>query len=474
MKNNASVLYGFSLIIFDAITLVAAFVLAYIFRVSLDSTPISQPVEARTFLVILLALLPCWIIIFWLLGLYSRNIYDKRFSEIARLFIGALIGTLFVVGIAYFSNDPIFPAKMVPVYGFGLTFVLLVISRNIARKIRQIMFRYNIGVSNVLIVGNTDSADSLIDWLAKPESSGFRVIGTVGQHKKGRIRQFKSFEEAVQKLGNNKIHAIMQTEMYSDNSRNNRILTYALNHHISYRFIPGNSELFIGNIDVELFQSSIPMVAVHQTPLNGWGRITKRLFDTVAATLMLVLFSPVMLVIAILNLLLSGGIFFRQARLTRYNKTFRVFKFRTQHKKLDGTTPEEAFKKLGREDLIKKYRANGDFLPNDPRVTKFGKFLRKTSLDELPQLFNVLLGQISLVGPRALIPEELEKYAGKNTILSVKSGLTGLAQVSGRRNISFTERRQLDLYYVQNWSFWMDIVILAKTVRVILTSEGAK
>ena len=107
-------------------------------------------------------------------------------------------------------------------------------------------------------------------------------------------------------------------------------------------------------------------------------------------------------------------------------------------------------------------------------MTPFGKFLRATSLDELPQLINVLKGDLSLVGPRALIPAELSAYEKRHTILSVKSGLTGLAQVSGRRNISFEERRKLDMYYVQNWSFWMDLVILLKTVRVVLTGEGAK
>ncbi len=129
---------------------------------------------------------------------------------------------------------------------------------------------------------------------------------------------------------------------------------------------------------------------------------------------------------------------------------------------------------MGKPHLADKYRANGDFLQNDPRITKIGKFLRKTSLDELPQLFNILKGNISLVGPRALVPQELEHYAFKNLILSVKSGLTGLAQISGRRDIPFEERRALDLYYVQNWSFWMDIKIIFRTVIKVFSGRGAK
>ena len=132
---------------------------------------------------------------------------------------------------------------------------------------------------------------------------------------------------------------------------------------------------------------------------------------------------------------------------------------------------EEGFRRMGRPDLYKQYRENGDYLSNDPRFTPIGHFLRITSLDELPQLFNILKGDISIVGPRALVPEEIELAKDKQNIVTVKSGLTGLAQVSGRRDISFDERRKLDLYYVQNWSFWLDLVILLKTLRFIVYKE---
>ncbi len=129
---------------------------------------------------------------------------------------------------------------------------------------------------------------------------------------------------------------------------------------------------------------------------------------------------------------------------------------------------------MGRPELIKEYRNNGDFLSNDPRVTKLGKFLRKTSLDELPQLWSVFRGDISLVGPRALIPEELNQFEHKHTVLNVKSGVTGLAQITGRRDLPWEQRRKLDVFYVQNWSFGLDIQILFKTAWQVLTGRGAK
>ena len=139
-----------------------------------------------------------------------------------------------------------------------------------------------------------------------------------------------------------------------------------------------------------------------------------------------------------------------------------------------GMTPEEAFTKMGKPELIKKYRDDGDYLKNDPRVTKFGHFIRKTSIDELPQLFNILKGDISLIGPRALLPGELRDYGDRSLILSVKSGLTGLAQVSGRRDIPFEERRALDIYYVKNWSLMLDLQIFFRTIAAVLKRDGAK
>ena len=137
-------------------------------------------------------------------------------------------------------------------------------------------------------------------------------------------------------------------------------------------------------------------------------------------------------------------------------------------------TAEEAFIKMGKPELIKKYRKNGDSLKDDPRITKIGRFIRKTSIDELPQLFNVIRGDISLVGPRALVPGELKTYGDRSLLLTVKSGLTGLAQVSGRRDISFEERRSLDLYYIKNWSLGLDFQILLRTVKTVFRHEGAK
>lgn len=484
MKNNASLIYNFCLVVGDTLALIVAFTIAYILRVTLNHEPLSSSVHAHTYILTLVSLLPFWLVIFGLLGLYNSRTYDKRFSELGRLLIGSLVGILFIISYSYMTATAIFPARLVTVYGFALAFFFVFLFRTVARGIRRELFSYGVGINHVLIIGDTNLSRELLSSLSNTSATGYKVIGVVGgvKHpidKSLDCRQYPDFETAVEHLGNGQLHTIVQTELYASTVRNDMILTYAQEHHVAYRFVPGNSELFIGNIQVDLFQS-VPVIAVHQTALIGWGRVIKRVTDLGIGGLMLLIASPLIAVIALAEKVsrnngrsFHGSVFFRQTRLTRFNQEFSVFKFQSQYTAYDGTTPEEAFEKMGKSELGKQYRENGDYLAHDPRVTPLGRFLRRTSLDELPQLINVVRGDISLVGPRPLIPQELAIYDKRHAILSVKSGLTGLAQVSGRRNISFEERRKLDLYYVQNWSFWNDMVILVKTIWIVLFHKGA-
>lgn len=478
MKNNASLVYNLFLIVGDAFAITVAFTIAYILRVTLSHEPLSANVHSHTYISILIGLLPFWILIFALLGLYNLRIYEKRFSELGRLLVGSFIGILFVISYSYMTDIAIFPARLVTIYGFALAFFFALLSRTLARGLRRKLFSYGVGINNVLLVGDTKTTHRLLDALADITVTGYKVVGVVGGIKhplKASVpyRQYESFADAMSHLRGQSLHTIIQTELYAAADKNDEILTYAQEHHAAYRFVPGNSELFVGKIEVDLFHS-VPIIAVHQTALIGWGRVVKRLADWLLGGLFLVIASPFMLVIAIAIKLDGGPVFFRQERLSRFNTKFRIFKFRSLKPRYNGLSPEEAFAKMGRPELVDKYRANGDWLANDPRLTAVGRFIRRTSLDELPQLINVVRGDISLVGPRALVAYELDKSDHKNLILSVKSGMTGLAQISGVRDLSFAERRKLDLYYVQNWSFWGDLVIIAKTFWVVLFHKGTR
>jgi FlaA1/EpsC-like NDP-sugar epimerase len=283
MKNNNSLIYSVFLVVGDFLSLVMAFVVAYILRVKVSDVPLSAQIKAFDYLETFLTILPFWILFFAMLGLYTSRVYERRFSEMSRLFVGSFIGILGVISYSYFVNIEIFPARLVVIYGFLLAFFLALAFRTVARGIRRELFSFGVGINNVLIVGDTQSTRSLIESLGNPKITGYKAVGIVGGIKhplkqKADLPVFASFGEAIARLDGQQIHTIVQTELYAQSERNDEILTFAQENHVGYRFVPGNSELFVGNIDVELFHS-IPMIAVHQTPLIGWGRVVKRLFD---------------------------------------------------------------------------------------------------------------------------------------------------------------------------------------------------
>lgn len=473
MKNNASLAYSLLLIIGDFLALLAAFSVAYILRVKLDERSLIVQIAAWDYFRAVATVLPLWIAVHGFIGLYNQEVFEKRFSELGRLLVGSIMGILVVLGYDFVSSTELFPARLVPVYGLVLGFSFLLLFRTILKIVRRLLFRYGIGISNVVIIGDTEASESMAAAIRHTKNTGQKVLCVVGREVRG-FKHYDNFANAITSI-RRPIHAIIQTELYNNQDKNNEILRYAHEHHASYRFVPGNTDLFVGNITVDLY-AGLPVVAVHQTALIGWGRIIKRAFDLVVSVLMLIILSPIFVIVALAVKLLDpkGPVFFRQARLTRFNREFKVYKFRSMYQRYSGPSDKEAFELMGKPELYDKYKNNGYKLDKDPRVTPIGRILRTTSLDEIPQLLNVIKGDISLVGPRALIPQELNAYEKKHAILSVKSGMTGLAQISGRQDIDFDERRRLDIYYVQNWSFWNDITILLKTIRAVIGGIGAR
>lgn len=223
----------------------------------------------------------------------------------------------------------------------------------------------------------------------------------------------------------------------------------------------------------ELDNISYSEVKLESTALVNDSRIylvTKRAIDIIGALIGLVLTFPVFLIIGFVYLLMDPGpVIFKQARMGKNGKKFKIYKFRTM--------VVNAEEKLRADQILyKKYIENNYKLEpeEDPRITALGRFLRKTSLDELPQLFNVLKGEMSLVGPRPVVEEELREYRHKvQDFLSVKPGVTGYWQTSGRSNVGYPDRVELEMHYVYNQSIWFDLKILLKTVWVVLIKRGA-
>ena len=466
--------YTLALVIFDVLAVLAAFVLAYIVRVQLDSRPLVNQISAYDFFTTFVQLTPFWIVTLWSLGLYSPAVYQKRLTEIGKLLMASFIGVLLIIGYDYVVAQPVFPARLVPVYAGVATFLFLVLGREVLRLMRDIAYYFNRGVQRVMVIGTGDATKDIIENISNTRRSGYRVVATVGTKFNNSIDHYSSLTNALQDLKRLGVDTIIQTDLYDKAERNQLIMGAAQERHISYSFIPGEAEFYSGKNQIDVFLG-YPIIAVHQTPLVGWGEVVKRIFDIVATVVTLPLWGTLLLLVALLQKLLNPGpIFYKSDRMTRYSKHFKLLKFRSMGREYGKKDAAEEFRDMGRKDLAREYDKYRK-VEHDPRITRFGRFIRATSLDELPQLINVLKGDLSLVGPRPILPQEIKLYQGRGSLLhSVKSGLTGLWQVSGRSDLPFEKRVELELYYAQNWSFWLDIKILFKTIGVVLFRSGAK
>ena len=475
MRKEPGFSYRICLIIGDALAIIFSFAFSYYYRTHIDSRPYYFTSEIRDFILTNVLLLPIWLVILTSLGLYSRRILRRRGLEYWRLFLASIIGVMTIItydffATAYVTRGSLFPVRTIAIYAIVFNFIVLIITRTIIRAIRQFLLRRNMGLIRTVIVGNSDNTTQLLQGITA--DSGFKVVGVVASNKyvpeEWRKRQYDNLDIALARL---RPHAIIHTGSKDIEATNKA----AVDHHALYYYSPAEDSIIVQSGNVE-FVAAVPIILIRATPLSGGAKIYKRAMDIIFGLILTILAAIPMLIIYIIQKIIEpkSPAIYKDTRLTRYNQEFPLLKFRSMKQEYCGLTAEQAFNKMGKPELSEKYRKQGDYIKNDPRYTKFGTWLRKTSLDEIPQFINVLKGDISLIGPRALQPVELKNYGDRGLLLSVKSGLTGLAQVSGRRNISFNERRALDIYYVQNWTPALDVQIFFRTIASVLHHDGAK
>ena len=453
MRQKFQLLYNLSLILSDALAILAAFSLAYVLRVQIDTRPLLNPISAESYFLIYLALMPFWIGVMAVAGLYRRSFYHRFFKELAALTFTAAIGIMALITLDFALDKPLFPARLVPLYAFGLTLTFLKIYESIVN-----------GHNEYRLEGI---------WMPEPKGNQKRDFRPT------QALHIKSFKTALKRITDRHADLVIQTEVLDDES--NYQLTSAVESvHARYKLIPSNSSLYGIKTTTDLF-FGIPSLDVHITPLVGWNTVLKRIFDITLSLIILIIASPFLLILAILIKIsdFRGPVIYKHSRITRYGKTFYIYKFRSMYWKYctgqksgKKKTEIQIFTEMGREDLLAEW-AETQKVAKDPRITPIGHIIRKTGIDELAQLINVLQGKLSLIGPRAITRDELKRYkSSRDKFLSVKPGITGLWQVSGRNDLSYEDRVKLDVYYVQNWSLWLDIKILFKTIGTILKGTG--
>lgn len=480
MKKN---LFNFPslLLVIDGAVIILAWVAAFYLRVSLNDQIIA-PISGRYFVLSVCLLLPVWLVTFGAIGLYRREVYQRKLIEASRLALGSFIGILIMVGVDFMSNQGLFAGRLVVVYGFGLLLLFLVLGRVLARAVHRWLFRWGLGVERLAVVGKGPAAESLIDSLSGGSAtSGLQLVAVAGAGPKVRRRlgegvvyYDKPDQIPWEELG---LNSLVLASPYRDNPQSRALVEEALRNYVAVRLLPADNEMLQGVVQFDLF-AGLPMLSVTPTTLSDFGLMAKRLFDISLATAGLILAGPLILFLMGLIKLTSPRepTVFHHRRLTRYEKTVSIYKLRTMHSAYSSQDPSEGLKSVGRPDLAAEVdKIPGRQLADDPRVTKLGRWLRRYSFDELPQLVNVLRGDISFVGPRALPRRELvgfEQYIP--ILLSVKTGITGLAQVSGRANLTPQQKIQFNIYYIQNWSLWLDFTILLKTINQVLRRKDVK
>ena len=394
----------------------------------------------------------------------GRSIPREFLNVITRIFYVSII-----VGSMIFFAHYLFFSRFVFVMNFVLLVLLLggwrIIKRLILRKLIREGFR-NI---NILIVGAGRISELLVEEIKQRAYLGFRIVGFLDNSRDGFVEnipilgKLSDFAAVVKKYFVDEVIIGMSPE----NKAVAELIKQTIKMRLGVRMVSEYFEEPLHILDVS-YMGIIPMLTYKIKKPHPSEAISKKTFDLVASLLLIILLSPAFLIIAVLiKLGSSGPVFFVSKRIGVKGLSFNFYKFRSMSENAD----ELKDKLLEQNEMQDKVMFK---IKKDPRVTRIGRFLRMYSLDELPQLFNVLKGDMSLVGPRPPLPDEVEKYSHNHIDrLSIKPGVTGLSQIRGRSDLSFSRWVRWDLWYVNNWSFWLDMKILLWTIPTVLKGKGA-
>ena len=467
-------LFLICLMLSDAIMAGLALLLAYLIRFELrlpifllNVRPTIEYYQRISFWLIMLFLLA-----FGMHGLYSRQNLFGGTIEYAKVFRASTSAILSVIVIGFIEQQLIL-ARGWLLASWVLIFLLVCMGRFTLRRVVYSMRRRGYFLTPAIVIGVNDEARSLVQQLVSWRTSGLHVVGFLDNHTPPNTEVYRNLFT----LGNldqldhlidryNIGELILATSALTRQDIVNLFQRYGFRKELSLRLSSGLFEMITTGLEVKAI-GTVPLVGIQQLRMTGSDRMLKLLLDYAITIPALILIAPLITLLAIAVRLDSPGpIFYRRRVLGLHGKQFDAFKFRTMY--TNGDEILARFPKK-REELARNHK-----LEDDPRVTPVGRFLRQASLDELPQLVNVLLRQMSLVGPRIITTAEVEKYDQWNmNLLTVYPGITGLWQVSGRSDVSYEERVKLDMHYVRNWTIWMDLQILMQTVPAVLRARGA-
>jgi exopolysaccharide biosynthesis polyprenyl glycosylphosphotransferase len=459
------------LLIGDAFFIYLALWLA--FQIRFNYLHYANPVDLEYYFSLIEIAVPVFLMLFGMYQLYSPKILFGGLEEYGRAFNAITVGAIFLILADFFFNRETEISRGWLLLAWVLMCLLIAGFRFLMRRWIKFLHRRGHLLTPAVIVNADGEGKALLEQLKTNANSGLYLKGFIDDN----LPHGQAIRDGMSVIGSiNDLESIVQQDNIEEVivatgslSRDQVLKIYqsiAWRPAVKLRFSSGLFEIISTGLHIKEM-ANVPLIEVNRIRITGLNAIIKSLVDFTAAFLGLILLSPLFLLVAVLIRLDSPGPVFYQHLVYGLNgEEFNAIKFRTMFKNAkEILEADPELKKQFRENFKLKY---------DPRITTVGKFLRRWSIDEFPQLFNVLAGQMSLVGPRFISPSEIEKYGKwQMNLFTVKPGLTGLWQVNGRSDISYEERIRFDMYYIRNWSLWLDIYLLLATIPAVISKKGA-
>jgi undecaprenyl-phosphate galactose phosphotransferase len=463
------------LITSDLATVVVSFGLAYLIRKEI--LPHIHHEFDKPLLPISVFLNYYYMLSIWLAVFLYEKLYTKRlpfWQEVKILIKSATLSSSFIMIMIFIARKQIEFSRTIVVLAWLLSLVLFPLSRFV---VKIFLVKTNLWKKKLLIIGVQETSLLVLESITANKTMGYEVLGFLDEDPEKLGKKFKGvkvlgplsrLEELTRAY---EFKDIIITTPHLPRSKLEMLLSECMQYSDSMWLIPRSGDFITEGVEIEVM-GEVLSLAIKKNLAKPWNILIKNIFELSLSVLLVILLFPLFVIIALaIKIDSKGPVFYVQERIGSGKSVFKMYKFRSMYlgndKKLEQhleTNPQareewEKFKKLKH---------------NDPRVTRVGKFLRRFSLDELPQLFNILQGKMSLVGPRPYLKKELEgKETFKDHITAVKPGITGLWQTKGRSELPFLKRISLDEYYIRNWSLWLDLTILMKSIKIWLSGKGA-
>jgi len=447
---KSEISFSVALVVLDFLTVIGGGILAYLLRFSSwmkSYKPILFELTFSHYLFLLFFVALFWVLIFALLGLYRLRVTRQIFKELFLVFLGSLAVFSAIAFYSFFSRR-FFQSRFIVLSGWSITLFLISFWHILVKKFQQFLAgRRSLGIHRAVVVAPSRKLrETFARELEACPRLGYELVRTFRKLDSGELTRI---------VRTDRVDEIFLEEGAFDQEDLVDFISLAHRFQKKVFLLPG----LVGSFKESIVSLGMfPVVEIQNTPLEGWGRLLKRVVDIAGASAGLLIFALVYVPVAFaIKWESPGPVLVKLKRVKEGEKTFFLYKFRSM--------VQDAHKM--KKQLLKFSERRGPLfkMRNDPRLTKVGRFLRRFRIDEMPQFINVLKGELSLVGPRPHEPEEVARYKKwQRRVLSIKPGLTGLAQVSGSSELDFDEEARLDIYYIEHWSALLDLKIILKTI----------